>query len=319
VLCRLPKSSDANLLTANLPFADAGVYRLRDDLALVQSVDFFTPLVDDPYLFGQIAAANALSDVYALGGRPLTVLNLVAFPMCLLGPEPLTRILEGSAEKVREAGAVVVGGHSIEDEEPKFGLAVTGTVDPRQMVSAAGCRAGDRLLLTKPLGSGLLTTALKGEIITESDMAEAILAMCTLNATAAQVMLNVGVSACTDITGFGLLGHAMELAAASGVCLVLEGSALPAYAGALEMAAMGLVPQGSFQNRAYYQPRLLGTAELISRHLDLLADPQTSGGLLLAVPEERSGELARQLREAGCGNWSIGWAEEGPAGHLRLV
>jgi selenide, water dikinase len=285
----------------------------------VQSVDFFTPLVDDPYLFGQIAAANALSDIYALGGTPLTVLNLVAFPICVLGPEPLTRILEGSAEKVREAGAVVVGGHSIDDEEPKFGLAVTGTVDPRRMVTAAGCRPGDRLFLTKPLGTGLLTTALKGEVIAESDMVEALRAMRTLNATAAQVMLQVGVSACTDITGFGLLGHALELAAASGVCLVVEGSALPVFAGALEMAAMGLVPQGSYQNRSYYQPRLLGAAELVSKHIDLLADPQTSGGLLLAVPAQRAEELARQLREAGCGAWPIGWAEEGPTGHLRLV
>jgi selenide, water dikinase len=317
-LCHLPHSSDPNYLSADIPFADAGIYRIDEHRALVQSVDFFTPVVDDPYLFGQIAAANALSDIYAVGGKPLTALNLVAFPACSLGTEMLTRILQGGGDKLLEAGAVVVGGHSVEDEEPKFGLAVTGIVDPRVMVTTIGCRPGDLLLLTKPLGTGILTTALKGEVLTEEDLAETIAGMVALNRRASEIMCEVGVSACTDITGFGLLGHGLEMAGASGVCLVLEGNALPLYPRVLEMAAMGLIPGGNHQNRSYYLPRLLDADRVQTEILDIIADPQTSGGLLIAVAPEKCDALRQQLQEAGAGAFLIGRIEEGPAGKMRV-
>jgi selenide,water dikinase len=195
VLRQLPKFDDPDFLSADIPFADAGIYRLREDLALVQSVDYFTPVVDDPATFGRIAAANALSDIYAVGGRPLTALNLVGYPSCSLGTGILIDILKGGAQKVAEAGAVIVGGHTVEDEEPKYGLAVTGIVDPRRMTTARGCHPGDRLILTKPLGTGILATALKGEVLGEADIAEAIAGMAALNRSAAEIMTAVGVSA----------------------------------------------------------------------------------------------------------------------------
>ena len=319
MLRQLPKTENPALLSAAIPFADAGIYRLREDLALVQSVDFFTPVVDDPATFGRIAAANALSDIYAVGGQPLTALNLVGFPSCSLGTGVLVAILRGGAEKVAEAGAVIVGGHTVEDEEPKYGLAVTGTVDPRRMTTAMGCRPGDRLVLTKPLGTGILATALKGEILGEADIAAAIAGMSALNRKASEIMMEFGVSACTDVTGFGLLGHGLEMAGASGVTLELVGGALPAYPCALEMAAIGLVPEGSYNNRAYYLPKVENADQLPTDILDLLADPQTSGGLLIAVPAEKCDELRRCLREAGCGDYLIGQAVEGPPGRLKVV
>lgn len=317
MLRQLPENTDPNLLSAAIPFADAGIYRLSDELALVQSVDFFTPVVDSPTLFGRIAAANALSDLYAIGARPLTVMNLVGFPPCL-DRSVLVEILRASAAAVAEAGATVVGGHTVEDDEPKFGLAVTGLVDPRQMVTTVGARPGDLLFLTKPLGTGILATALKGEVISEAQMADAIAGMSTLNRSASAAMLAVGVSACTDITGFGLLGHAVELAEASNVLLEIEASALPAYPQAFEMAMVGLVPAGSYKNREFYLPRLDGpppAAEL----LDLLADPQTSGGLLIAVAAEKADRLESLLLSGGAGAWRIGRVCAGTAGRLRVI
>jgi selenide, water dikinase len=301
-----------------MPFSDAGIYRLSDELALVQSVDFFTPVVDDPFVYGQIAAANALSDVYAMGGRPITALNLIGFPLCRLGVDILTAILQGGADKVAEAGAVVAGGHSVEDDEPKYGLAVTGLVDPRHMVTTLGARPGDQLVLTKPLGTGLLTTALKGEVLSEADLAPAILGMAQLNRRACEIMLDVGVSACTDITGFGLLGHTLELAAASRVCVVLDGNALPAYPQALDMAAMGLVPEGSYRNRAHYLPSVLDADRIPIPILDLLSDPQTSGGLLISVSTEKARLLCDKLLAAECGAYLIGTIEKSPIAQLRI-
>ena len=318
VLCQLPKFDDPNLLSAAIPFADAGVYRLDDDRALVQSLDFFTPVVNDPRDFGRIAAANALSDIYAMGARPLTALNLVGFPACL-DISVLTAILQGGAEKVIEAGAVIVGGHTVEDEEPKYGLAVTGLVDPKKMVSTVGARPGDRLILTKPLGTGILTTALKGEVLSDSDLSEAIAGMASLNRLASEIMLAVGVSACTDVTGFGLLGHALEMAEASAVCLALQGAALPLYPRVQEMAAMGLIPAGSYRNREFYLPRVAGGEKLPVALVDLLADPQTSGGLLLAVAPGKCAELRRRLLDARCGAWEIGAVEAVPPGSLRII
>ena len=318
MLCQLPQSDDPNLLSRDIPCADAGIYRISDSQALLQSVDFFTPVVDTPRLFGEIAAANALSDIYAMGGRPLTALNLVGFPSCL-ELEILTEIMQGGAAKVMEAGAVIVGGHSVEDEEPKYGLSVTGIVDPRHMITTVGCRAGDRLILTKPLGTGLLTTALKGEILEESDFTEAISGMATLNRVASEIMMEVGISACTDITGFGLLGHALEMAEASRISLLIEGDALPAYPKALDMAEMGLVPQGSYRNRQHYLERVLEAERIPRLTLDLLADPQTSGGLFIAVDPSKADELCSRLTAAKRGAYPIGWVSDGPAGTLQVI
>jgi selenide, water dikinase len=318
VLRQLPIFEDENLLSATIPFADAGVYRLDSERALVQSVDFFTPVVDDPRSYGRIAAANALSDIYAMGARPLTALSLVGFPACL-DRAILVEILRGGVEKVKEAGAVIVGGHTVDDDEPKVGLAVTGLVNPAKMVSTVGARPGDALVLTKPLGTGILATALKGELLTEADMREAIIGMETLNRAACEAMLEVGVHACTDITGFSLMGHALELAEASGVLVEIDAAALPVYPQAREMAAMGLVPAGSYSNRDHYLPQVLEGQSLPPEVLDILADPQTSGGLLIAVAAERLEDLLAGLRKRGANGWVIGRVKDAPAGRMRVA
>ncbi len=284
----------------------------------MQSVDFFTPVVNDPYTFGRITAANALSDIYAMGASPLTALNIVGFPPCL-SLDVLTAILKGGAEAVAEAGAVIVGGHTVEDDEPKYGLAITGLVDPRKMITTVGCRPGDQLVLTKPLGTGILATALKGEVLAEKDMTDAIAGMSMLNKEASRVMLEVGVSACTDITGFGLIGHALEMAEASGVGVVVDSQALPAYPKVFEMAHIGLIPVGSYRNRQYYLPRVDGVEQLPHAIIDLLADPQTSGGLLLSVAAEKADRLRKKLEATGCGAFLIGHVEKGPAGRMKIV
>jgi selenide,water dikinase len=315
VLCQLPKSNDPNLLSSAIPFSDAGIYRIAEDKALVQSVDFFTPVVNDPKTFGRITAANALSDIYAMGATPLTALNIVGFPP-YLEQDVLTAILLGGAEAVAEAGAVIVGGHTVEDDEPKYGLAVTGLVDPRKMVTTIGCRPKDKLILTKPLGTGILATALKGEVIEEKDMADAIAGMSLLNREASRVMMEVGVSACTDITGFGLIGHALEMAGASGVRVVVDSQALPVYPQVFEMAHLGLIPEGSYRNRQFYLPRVKESDQIPHEIIDLLADPQTSGGLLMAVAEDKAALLAQKLKATG---FVIGYIEEGPPGSMKLV
>jgi len=317
VLRQLPTVADENFLTAAIPFADAGVYRISADCALVQSVDFFTPIVNDPRTFGRIAAANALSDIYAMGGKPLTVMNLVGFPACL-EHDVLVEILKGGAEKVHEAGAVIVGGHTVEDDEPKYGLAVTGLVDPKKLVTTAGAKPGDVLVLTKPLGVGILATALKGEVINEAQMAEAIRGMETLNRAASQAMLEVGVNACTDITGFGLLGHALELAEASRVGLEIEAAALHVYPQVMELAALGLVPVGSYRNREHYLPKVVNRERLAPEIVDILADPQTSGGLLIVVAADKLAQLTRQLEAAGCDAFKIGRVIDDHAGQMLV-
>ena len=284
----------------------------------MQSVDFFTPVVDDPYRFGQIAAANALSDIFTVGARPLTAMNLVSFPVNCLDPDILVKILQGGAERIHAAGAVVAGGHSIEDDEPKYGLSVTGIVDPAQMVTTCGCQPGDLLYLTKPLGTGLLTTALKGEILTEADIVAAVEGMTTLNKDAAEAMLATGVSACTDITGFGLIGHASEMAEASQVDLRISLKSLPAYPQALDMAEMGLVPAGSHRNREFYGSRLVGAEGCDPLLLDLLSDAQTSGGLLIAVAAEKAKLLEQQLIDRQVPVCCIGEVVAGSGGQLLL-
>jgi len=306
------------LLSQEIPFADAAIYRLSESLALVQSVDFFTPVVDDPYRYGQIAAANSLSDLYAVGARPLTAMNIVCFPVNCLKESILVQILCGGAERVHAAGAVVAGGHSIEDDEPKYGLSVTGTVDPRQMVTTCGARVGDQLLLTKPLGTGLLTTALKGEVLTETDIVAAIDGMIALNKDASEVMMAVGVSAATDITGFGLIGHAAEMAHASQVALRLFTSRLPVYPHALEMAEIGLVPVGSHRNQKFYLSRCHQPRPVDPLLIDLLCDPQTSGGLLLALAPQKLDGYLEQLRQRGVAAWHIGEVLHQTTGSLEL-
>jgi selenide,water dikinase len=285
-LSALPVRSDPRLVVGRETFDDAGVFVLSDDLALVQTVDFFAPIVDDPYLFGQIAAANALSDVYAMGGEPLTALNIVGFPAGKLPPSVLTEILRGGQDKVHEAGALVVGGHSIIDEELKFGLAVTGRVHPQRILSNANASVGDRLVLTKRIGTGLLATAEKrGELGTE-DAAVLYASMCELNAAASRAALSIGVRCATDITGFGLLGHALNIAVASGVTLVIHSDRVPELPGARAAWNRGVRTGGAERNAEYLASRVQwGTTSEFARALAI--DPQTSGGLLVVVPADR--------------------------------
>ncbi len=284
---------------------DAGVFRLRDDLAIVSTVDFFTPVVDDPYTYGQISAANALSDVYAMGGRPLTALNIVCWPQSGLPHDMLAEVLRGGSDKAREAGVVVVGGHSVADEEVKFGMAVTGVIDPRRIVRNVGARPGDALLLTKPLGTGVLMTAFKRDALGEEHYTSAVNSMKRLNAEAAAVMLKHDAHAATDITGFGLMGHAFKIADGSGVTIVFEESDLPLLQGALDNVRAGMIPGGGKRNREFYGPHVKISEEVSDEMIELAFDPQTSGGLLVAVPEAESIAMLADLHEAGCADAAI--------------
>jgi len=282
----LPLRSDPRLIVGRETFDDAGVFVLSDDLALVQTVDFFAPIVDDPYVFGQIAAANALSDVYAMGGEPLTALNIVGFPSGKLPLEVLTQILRGGQDKVHEAGAFIVGGHTIIDDELKYGLAVTGRVHPQRILSNANAVVGDRLVLTKPLGTGILATAAKQDEIGTADVAALYASMCKLNVQASRAALAVGARAATDVTGFGLLGHALHIATASHVTIVVDAERVPALSGAREAWARGIRTGGADRNATYLEP-LVAWGRTIEATRALLIDPQTSGGLLVAVPASR--------------------------------
>jgi selenide,water dikinase len=294
-----PAPRDPDVLVDAGTFDDAGVYRIAPDLALVQTVDFFTPIVDDPWDFGQIAAANALSDVYAMGGDPRTALALVCWPPEGLDPAILGRILAGGAEKCREAGCTILGGHSIQDEELKYGLAVTGTVHPDRLWTNAGARPGDVLVLTKPLGTGVLTTALKARAVEAEEIAPAVESMKRLSGPAADLARASGVSAATDITGFGLLGHGAQLAEASGVTLVFDADALPVFERVEELAIAGHVPRGGRANRAYFGTRVRVEAGVPEGRVLAAFDPQTSGGLLLSVPGPSASPLVDALRQAG--------------------
>lgn len=278
---------------------DAGVFRISPDMALVQTVDYFTPIVDDPYAFGQIAAANALSDVYAMGARPLTVLNIVGYPVSKLPPEILARILEGGADKVREAGAVIVGGHSIDDVDPKFGMAVTGVCHPDKIWTNAGAQPGDALVLTKPLGAGVITTAIKQGIATDADVADIIAVMSQLNKTAAEVAQSYEVHACTDITGFGLLGHTLEMARGAGVRICINYAAVPIRPRAYEFVRAGSVPGGTKRNLQHVAGAVTFAEHLAEVDHILLADATTSGGLLLSIPAAQADDLVRDLHASG--------------------
>ncbi len=301
-------------------FSDAGIYRIAPDKALVQTVDFFTPIVDDPYIFGQIAAANALSDVYAMGGKPLTALNIICFPVSCHPLEIMESILRGGYDKVNEAEAVVVGGHSVEDPEPKYGLAVTGLVDPEKLINGSGARPGDCLILTKPLGTGIIATALKGEMLKENEAAEAISGMTALNAGASAAMMEAGASACTDVTGFSFLGHLHEMLLSSGVGAEIEYSKVPLYKGVKAMVAVGMIPAGAYRNLEYIQSSLewQGPEDQRDDALIILADPQTSGGLLISTAEEKL-ELLQNAFGRQNQSWHIvGRITEDPAGRILL-
>jgi len=279
---------------------DAVVLSFPQGRALVQTVDFFTPVVNDPYRFGRIAAANALSDVYAMGGEPFAAMNIVCFPIKKLPAEVLREVLRGGRDAVEEAGAVPSGGHSVEDDEIKYGLAVSGTVDPARFASNRGVRPGDTLLLTKPVGTGVLATAIKGEMSGSEAMEDTLFAVCgRLNRAGGRVITELGLTGATDITGFGLGGHLMELADASRVTIELRMDAVPLIPGALDLAAMGMLPAGSICNRTHYLQRTRVAPGLDPVTLDMMFDAQTSGGLILAVPPDKLDRAAAMLREAG--------------------
>ena len=278
---------------------DAGVYLLDEKVALVQTVDFFTPIVDDPFTFGQITVVNALSDVYAMGGKPLTALNLVAFPIKALSPAILREILRGGLSKMVEAGVALVGGHTVEDPEIKYGLAVTGTVDPGRILSNAKAEPGDRLVLTKSLGTGVVSTALKGGMASREAVEKMVESMKTLNQKAAEWMLASGAHACTDITGFGLIGHALEMASASRVGLVIESKSIPLLPGALEYGGMGLLPAGAYSNRQFFSCKVDVAPAVPPLLVDLFYDPQTSGGLFVSLPPEGADKMVEGLRREG--------------------
>ena len=277
---------------------DAGVYKLTDDLAIVQTVDFFTPIVDDPYTFGQIAVANALSDVYAMGGKPLTALNIVCFPSKVLDISVLRDILRGGIDKMREAGVVLVGGHSVEDPELKYGLSVTGTVHPKRVLTKGGARPGDQLILTKPIGTGIISTAVKGGMAGEQVIKAVAQSMAALNKTASEVMLQVGVNACTDITGFGLLGHACEMIQDSRIGLRIHSASVPIFPETIELARMGMIPGGTYRNKEF-RSKMVDSAGIADVMLDILFDPQTSGGLFVSVSADKASLLLAKLKEAG--------------------
>jgi selenide,water dikinase len=296
-LASVPRWADENVLIGFDTADDAGVYKLTAELALVQTLDFFTPVVDDPYTFGAIAAANALSDVYAMGGRPFSALSILAYP-AKGDVEDLERILKGGAEKMREAGCSILGGHSVADDEIKFGYAVTGAVHPERVKANAGARAGDALLFTKRVGTGVIATALKRGIALPEHMEGAIASMLLLNRRACEEMMRWDVHGCTDITGFGLLGHAREMALASGVTLEIEAAAVRFLPGALDYARAGAIPGGLNNNREFVGGCVAMPAGIAREVEDLLHDPQTSGGLLIAMPENGAAGFERALEGA---------------------
>ncbi|KZE65995.1 selenide, water dikinase [Fictibacillus phosphorivorans] len=291
---------DPNLLVGLDTSDDAGVYKLTEDLAMIQTVDFFTPIVDDPYMFGQIAAANSLSDVYAMGGRPTTVMNIVGFPIKTLGHDVLAEILKGAADKVKESGAVLVGGHSIDDSEPKFGLSVTGLVHPSKVFKNVGARPGDVLVLTKPIGVGIQTTAIKNNKLSEKQIELVSETMAALNKTAAECLDGLSPNAVTDVTGFGLLGHATEMAKGTGgISIQIDFESVPLLSGTNELAQAGIIPGGSKANHRWIQDDVIYRENLEEWQQLILCDAVTSGGLLVSLSEDEAAEYLKRLRSKG--------------------
>ncbi len=305
VLKDLPASSDPNLLVGFEKCDDAAVYRVSDEIAVISTVDFITPPVDDPIWFGRIAAANSLSDIYAMGGRPITALNLIMFPSRKLSIEVLKGIIRGGSEKVAEAGASLAGGHSVEDEEPKYGLAVTGIVSPKTVLTNSGAKPGDLLILTKPLGTGVLFNACRSGKLPWKELEPILPEVAALNGTALGIALKFEVHSCTDITGFGILGHTLEMARASSVRIDLEFSALPFYPNSIDMYRKGETTGSNKPNRKLVEDFLHIYARLSEQQQQWLFDPQTSGGLLLSVPASRAEALLSELRSAGVSSASL--------------
>ncbi len=325
MLCGLKLPDDPRLLVGSTTNDDAGVYLLNETTALIQTVDFFTPMVDDPLAFGQIAAANALSDVYAMGGRPLLCMNLLCCPTGSMDETVFRQVLEGGLDKIREAGALLVGGHSVEDQELKYGLAVTGTVAPEHLLTNAGAQAGDVLLLTKPLGCGILATALKGGLLPQNAEEVMITAMATLNQAPLAVLaqerfsaLRGEIHACTDITGFGLFGHGHEMAAASGVSLHIEAGRLPLLPETRELAALGMIPAGAYRNQEHYRAFLRSSQPEDALEELFGFDPQTSGGLLFALSPRAAEAMIAGLQSLAypLPIARIGTVGDGPAGTI---
>lgn len=298
-LCGLDLPVDSNLLVGLGQADDAGVYRVSDDLALVQTVDFFPPMVDDPFSFGQIAAANALSDIYAMGGVPKTAMNIVAFPAKTMDISILRLVIEGGLDKMREAGVVLVGGHTVDDSEMKYGLSVTGYIHPGRILTKRNLQTGDRLILTKPLGTGIVATAIKAGLADKVLTDRVTQAMAALNRVAAGIMNDFTVHACTDITGFGFLGHLAEMVVDSGHGVRITAAAIPMYPEALEWAAMGLIPAGAYNNRNFRGKFVDFDSSVLQNVQDLLFDPQTSGGLLIAVASGEADLLVAALKKNG--------------------
>lgn len=307
------------MLLGSEDWSDAGIYRLNDTTALVESLDFFTPIVDDPYDFGKIAVANSLSDIYAVGGKPLLALNIVCFPIKDMDKTILREILRGGLDKLNEAGVIMLGGHSVEDSEIKYGVAVTGVVHPEKFVTNRGAKKGDLLVLTKPIGTGILSTALKGKLLDRETTRCLITTMEKLNKRASELMMEIGVNGCTDITGFGLLGHCIEMARASKVTIKLFKDKIPLLPMVYDFASMGIVPAGGRRNINYCH-KLLEKGNTDAITLDILGDPQTSGGLLISLPEKNAELLVSRLRDEDNKEASIiGEVLEESSGKIILI
>jgi selenide,water dikinase len=312
--------TDENVIVGLDRADDAGVYKISDDLALIQTVDFFTPIVDDPYWFGQIAAANALSDVYAMGGTPKTAMNLVAFPVKEMDLSVLRQIIQGGLDKLTEAEVVLIGGHSIEDKELKYGLSVTGFVHPARVLTKKNLQPGDRLVLTKPLGTGIINTAIKAGMAPADLTDKVTRLMALLNREAAEIMLRFDVHACTDVTGFGLIGHLAEMICGSDMSVRVYSDHIPVIPEALEFASMGLIPAGAYKNREFRES-MIEFADTVRRSLqDIMVDPQTSGGLLISTGRDQANALVKAIQDAGISDTAeIGEVLKNPEEKILVV
>jgi len=299
---------------------DAGVFRLNSNTALIQTLDFLTPVTDDPYEFGQIAAANSLSDVYAMGGRPLTVMNIVCFPSCDLEEDVLAQTLKGGQDKINEAGAILVGGHSVDDPQFKYGLSVTGTVHPEKVLTNSGARVGDAILLTKPIGTGIMSTAIKAKLAKKSQIKEAVAVMSQLNRVAAEIMTGFHIHACTDVTGFGLAGHLVEMARGAKKHLTLYSQEVPLLGDVRSFASMGLVPAGAHKNRSFFKEFTRIVPDMDRALVDLMFDPQTSGGLVISLKKEDADFCLEQLGNKGINTRIIGEVtKDSSTGFLDII
>ncbi len=299
---------------------DAGVFRLNDQIALIQTLDFLTPITDDPYEFGQIAAANALSDVYAMGGTPLTVMNIVCFPSCDMEEWVLAQTLKGGQDKINEAGAVLVGGHSVDDPQFKYGLSVTGIIHPDRVVTNSRARVGDAIILTKPIGTGIISTAIKAKLAEPSHIRESVALMSMLNQGAAQVMAGFEVHACTDVTGFGLAGHLLEMARGSKKHITLYADRVPLLDPVQRFASMGLVPAGAHKNRAFFKAFTRLDSSVDRALADLMFDPQTSGGLMICLEKKEASACLDQMEKKGIKAWTIGEvSQDSTQGFLDII